>query len=88
MTALEKKIANALSGVSFLAAGFDKRFTRQLPNWENRDMTENGRAKMIAIFHKYRRQIKNYEQICQQLNPENYVEVVDMFGNKKKIKKA
>lgn len=63
MTLTERHIAEALSNVTFLPGSFDKRFVKQLPNWLEREMTEKGRARMIAIFHKYRRQIPNYEKL-------------------------
>lgn len=63
MTVTERHIASALSQVTFLPGSFDKRFVKQLPNWLEREMTEKGRDKMIALFHKYRRQIPNYEKL-------------------------
>lgn len=65
MTSQERKIASALKGVTFLPGHFDKRFVRQL-NFE-KDMTVKGRAFMIKLLHKYRRQIHNYQSLNGQL---------------------
>ena len=63
MTVTERHIARALSMVTFIPGSFDKRFVKQLPNWLEKEMTEKGRAKMIELLHKYRRQIPNYEKL-------------------------
>jgi hypothetical protein len=68
MTTIERKIASALISCSFLPGSFDKRFIRQLPNWENREMTEKGREKMIELLHKYRRQIPNHVALKNELH--------------------
>lgn len=67
MTAIEIKIANALKFCTFLPGSFDKRFVKQLPNWIDREMTENGSAYMIKLFHKYHRQIPNYTELSNEL---------------------
>ena len=63
MTSHEKKIAWALSRCTFLPGSFDKLFVKQLDNWKDREMTEKGRAKMIELLHKYKRQIPNYQKL-------------------------
>jgi hypothetical protein len=63
MTNIERQIAGALGKCRFLPGTFDKRFVNQLPNWVEREMTEKGRDQMIAMLHKYRRQIPNYEEL-------------------------
>lgn len=68
MTAIELKICNRLQFCRFLPATFDKRFVKQLPNWREREMTEKGRSMMIKLFHKYRRQISDYNSLCAELN--------------------
>jgi hypothetical protein len=67
MTSTERKIATALMFCTFLPGCFDKRFVKQLPKWNDRDMTEKGRAKMIELLHKYRRQIPNYTTLKNEL---------------------
>lgn len=80
MTSLEAKIANALLRCSFQAGSADKRFVKQLPNWAKRTMTEKGKAFMITLLHKYRRQIKNYDELCLELNPDDFALKVNLFG--------
>lgn len=72
MTPLEKKIANALSPaiVTYLPGSFHKKFAGQLPNWHEREMTEPGRKLMLEMLHRYRRQIRNYQQLCLELEIE------------------
>lgn len=67
MTAIESKMALRLNHCTFLPGSFDKRFVKQLSNWKDREMTEKGRAKMIELFHKYRRQISDYQTIHNEL---------------------
>jgi hypothetical protein len=47
--------------VTFLPASYDKRFCRGLP--ENGKYTEKQISYIHKCFHKYRRQIKDYETI-------------------------
>jgi hypothetical protein len=63
MTEPEKSIAWALRNCSFLPGSFDKRFVNQLDKWIDRDMTVKGRAKMMELLQKYRRQIPNFEKL-------------------------
>jgi hypothetical protein len=44
MTELERQIAWSLRRCTFLPGSFDKRFVKQLPNWQEKEMTEKGRA--------------------------------------------
>lgn len=63
LTDKEKLMANRLShDVTFLPASYDKRFCNGLH--ENAEYTEK-QINYIAhkCFHRYRRQIKDYEQI-------------------------
>ncbi len=71
MTQAEIDIAIALQLVTYLPGSFDKRFARNLKNWKNRDMTEKGRAYMMKLLDKYRRQIPNYNSL--KSNPQLYV---------------
>lgn len=66
MTPIEISIRSALQNCTFLPGSFDKRFVMNLQ--ADKPMTEKGRAFMITCFHKYRRQIKNYQQLSEQLN--------------------
>lgn len=68
MTNIEKKIAARLNNCSFLPGSFDKRFVKQLSNWDDREMTERGRATMLMLFTKYRRQIPDYERLSEEYN--------------------
>ncbi len=55
-------MANRLSTqVTFLPASYDKRFCSGLP--EDGDYTEKQVAYIRHCFHKYRRQIKDYQKI-------------------------
>lgn len=60
MTSIEVRCARALSTCSFLPGCFDKRWVKQLPKWQNREMTEKGRALLLKLVQKYRRQIPNH----------------------------
>lgn len=68
MTEPEKSIAWALCSCSFLPGSFDKRFVNQLDKWKDRDMTVKGRAKMMELLQKYRRQIPSFEKLKSTLN--------------------
>jgi len=58
----EKQMAERLrTQVTFLPGSYDKRFCRGLS--PDGDYTEKQIAYMRKCFHKYRRQIKDYEQI-------------------------
>lgn len=58
----EKQMANRLrTQVTFLPGSYDKRFCNSLA--QDADYTEKQIAYMRKCFHKYRRQIKDYEQI-------------------------
>lgn len=64
MTLEEKQMSNALLKCRFLPGSFDKRFVNQLPNWTDRDMTENGRATLLRLYKKYRGQIPDYKNFA------------------------
>lgn len=66
MTPVENSIRIALQKCTFLPGTFDKRFVMNLDGLK--PMTEKGRAFMIKCFHKYRRQIPNYEKLNDQLH--------------------
>jgi hypothetical protein len=72
MTPTERRIADALLECSILPASFDKVFIRQLPAWFDQQMTEQGHITLIRLMHKYRRQIPNYNDLCLELNPDNF----------------
>jgi len=62
----EKLMANRLSTqVTFLPASYDKRFCTGLPL--DGLYTDKQVAFLHKCFHKYRRQIKDYEAIKSQL---------------------
>ena len=63
LTNIERDIALALRNCFFLPGSFDKRFVNQLDKWTDRDMTVKGRAKMMELLQKYRRQIPNFEKL-------------------------
>lgn len=75
MTTAEKKFADALSNCSFLPGSADKRFVKQLPNWHDRGMTVKGRAHMLKLAVKYRRQIPNLSELFGQLKIEETTKV-------------
>lgn len=68
MTQGEKYAAEALSNCSFLPGSFDKKFVRQITNWHDRDMTDNGRETLKRLLMKYRRQIPEYMSIIVRIN--------------------
>jgi len=58
----EKQMAERLhTQVTFLLGSYDKRFCNSLA--PEADYTEKQKAYIRKCFHKYRRQIKDYEQI-------------------------
>lgn len=60
----ERIMATKLSTeVTFLPASYDKRFCSGLP--VNGKYTQKQIDYIHKLFHKYRRQIKDYEKICQ-----------------------
>jgi hypothetical protein len=63
---IEKVMANRLSTqVTFIPGSYDKRFCSGLsPNVE---YTEKQIAYLHKCFHKYRRQIKDYEEIKSKI---------------------
>ncbi len=65
MTTKEKMIADALLKCTFLPGSFDKKFVRGFPNRQDKPMTQEGRAMMLGLFVKYRKQILTYEEICE-----------------------
>ena len=67
MTDLEHKIAVSLNNCTFLPGSFDKRFVKQLRDKLDQPMTDKGRAFMMSLFHKYRRQIPDYDNLNGQL---------------------
>lgn len=65
LTDTEKLMSNRLSTqVTFLPGSYDKRFCSGLPL--NGKYTERQIAYIHKCFHKYRRQIKDYETIKQR----------------------
>ena len=74
MTPTELKIASALQSCSYQPGSFDKKFTAQLDNWTNRDMTQKGRDKMLELLYKYRRQIPKYQELRRAIQDERLSE--------------
>ena len=68
MKFIEQRVAFALNRCSFLPGSFDKKFVHQLDKWKDREMTEKGRAKMIELLTKYRRQVPNYAKLNLEIN--------------------
>lgn len=79
MTNNELQIANALSKCSFLPGTFDKRFVKQLPNWQEKELTVKGRAMLIKLMVKYRRQIPNYETLKANVIGQLSADLVKVF---------
>lgn len=75
---IEKKCFEALKGVTFLPASFDKRFARSIIGATV--LTEKQRNYGLYVFNKYRRQIKNYEELAFQLQPDRFDVKVDFQG--------
>lgn len=67
---IEKKIVKALDTVTFLPASYDKRFYRSLA--ADAIYTEKQKRYLHFIFNKYRRQIKNYQELAFELQPERF----------------
>ena len=67
MTDFEKMISSELQKCSVLPGSWEKRFIRQLPSWEDREMTPQGRASLIRCFCKYHAQIPDFMKICSLL---------------------
>lgn len=70
MTSGERDIATALGSCSFLPGSFDKRFARQLQERKEKPMTEKGRAMMLKLAVKYRRQIPNLSRLFRKVHIE------------------
>jgi hypothetical protein len=71
MTAIEKAIAGRLRACTFLPGSFDKRFVKQLENWEGRDMTTAGKALLFSLANKYRKQCGYSPAEIEQLKIKN-----------------
>ena len=63
---VEKLMANRLSTqVTFLPGSYDKRFCNSLA--PDADYTEKRINFIYTCFHRYRRQIKDYQEIAKQI---------------------
>lgn len=67
---IEKKLVEALGQVTFLPASYDKRFCRCLA--VDGLYTEKQKRYLHFVFNKYRRQIKNYQKLAFELQPERF----------------
>lgn len=67
---IEKKVVQALDNVVFLPASYDKRFCRSLSI--DAFYTEKQKRYLHFVFNKYRRQIKNYQELAFELQPERF----------------
>jgi hypothetical protein len=67
---VEKKVVKALVAVTFLPASYDKRFYRSLS--VDGLYTEKQKKYLHFIFNKYRRQIKNYQELAFELEPDRF----------------
>lgn len=81
MTDIEIKAAIALQNCTFLPGSFDKKFVHQLGNWYSRPMTQKGRAMMVKMLMKYRRQIPNYEKMREAIIKETAARMVETFSS-------
>lgn len=68
MTQTERDIAYALNRCTFLPGSFDKKFVHQLDKWHDKEMTDKGRAYMMRLLDKYKRQIYNYSELKNRVN--------------------
>lgn len=84
LTDVERLMVNRLSTqVTFLPASYDKRFCSGLP--VNGKYTDKQIAYINKLFHKYRKQIKDYEQIkSMEDNQPQFTneEYLDLHGSK------
>jgi hypothetical protein len=67
---LQRKIVASISAVTFLPGCGDKRFYRSIKDdlW----LTEGQINYLYKIFDKYRRQIRDYELLAMELEPERF----------------
>jgi len=92
LTAIQKEIIASMQSICFLPGSFDKKFYNTLKNQiESRsEIYEKQWSFVKQLFHKYRRQIKNYSKLCIALNPDNYTvvstSVNTLFGIETKSK--
>ena len=78
LTEIEKKCFSALSEVTFLPASFDKRFARSVIGAVK--LTEKQRNYAVFIFNKYRRQIRKYQELAFELQPERFDVKINFSG--------
>jgi hypothetical protein len=84
---IDRKIIAAISAVTFLPGCGDKKFYKSIQNdtW----LTEKQKAYLYKIFDRYRRQIRNYETLAMELEPERFkVDVTftqTLFGTESQI---
>jgi len=66
MTKDQRAKIESLAGCIFQVASFDKRFVRSLSSFsQDRELTEKQALTLEQMYHRYRRQIKGHEAICQ-----------------------
>jgi hypothetical protein len=70
LSELEKKLVKALGVVTFLPASYDKRFARSLSI--DGHYTWKQKRYLAFIFNKYRKQIRNYQDLAMQLDPDRF----------------
>lgn len=70
LSEVDKKIISAMNCVVFLPGSYDKRFYNSVSFLE--EITEKQRVYLRFIFNKYRRQIKNYEPIAFEMDPDRF----------------
>lgn len=82
LSEIEKEMLRSLVLVTFLPASYDKRFCRSLS--ENGMYTWKQKRYLKFVFNKYRRQIKNYNDIALRMDPNRFdVEIkfqTDLFS--------
>lgn len=84
---IDYKIMAALKNVTCLPASWDKKFIKSISGEVM--MSEKQRYWMIRLFHKYRRQIRNYETLFLELEPDNHTVKLEntIFGTEIKIER-
>ena len=71
----EKKLVIALAAVTFMPASYDKRFYCNMS--VNGLYTDKQKNYLHFIFNKYRKQIRNYEELAMELDPDRFKVEID-----------
>jgi len=76
---VEKEVVKALDQVTFLPASYDKRFWRSLS--VDGHYTWKQKRYIHFVFNKYRRQIRNYQELALRLEPDRFEVEVQYEGD-------